>query len=303
MKDNIIKEIAKLNIGDNKSDCFIITRFNLHLYKKDKENNPVLTNEWLHDRFSLFETYCLPSIKKQICQSFYWIVLFASDTPEEYKERAYTLHREYNAFLPFFLNDEETLDFNGYVKEVIKLLKDDSEQLITIRIDNDDAIHYSYVDSAYRLSETQVEAKHLYTYTYGIQYYVKANFADKIPYPNNHYVIMVDKKYDKNSFCHVLQFNHFNIHLLDIPHKSIDNNDLMWAEVIHGRNMDNDFAMQLKHSPLITPPNILEICFGWEVEISKMKTILNIPFFLLPTAFHHTINRLKQKIGIVEKNH
>ena len=39
------------------TDCFLITRFNLPLYKMDKERQPVLTEQWLDDRFRLFENY------------------------------------------------------------------------------------------------------------------------------------------------------------------------------------------------------------------------------------------------------
>lgn len=66
---------------------FILTRFNLLLWNKDKENKKVRSKEWLEHRFSLFEKYCLPSIKSQTCQDFEWIVLFDSSTPEMLKEK------------------------------------------------------------------------------------------------------------------------------------------------------------------------------------------------------------------------
>ena len=75
--DNITEKIRiackRLNVLEDKKNSFIITRFNLKLYAKDKENNPGLTSEWLSDRFVLFEQYCLPSIIKQTRQCFYWI--------------------------------------------------------------------------------------------------------------------------------------------------------------------------------------------------------------------------------------
>lgn len=302
MKERISKRCLELCNNDNRKDCFVITRFNLHLYKKDKENNPVLTDEWLRDRFNLFETYCLPSLKHQTKQSFYWIVLFASDTPANYKEKANEIHRDYSPFLPFFLDDEETKNYNEYTKKVIQVLKDDSNLLITIRIDNDDAIKGNFIERAYVFAKQQKVKEHLYTFKHGIQYYASANIADKVPYSYNHFVIMVDTSYNESDFRSVLQYNHGQIHMLGIPYRCVDSDEIMWAEVIHGRNMDNDFMMQPRHKPLLTRRLLIDN-FGWNKMISPVMTIINIPFFLLPTAINHIVHRLKQKFHIIEKNH
>ena len=59
---------------------FILTRFNILLWRQDKKGSKVRTTKWLEHRFSLFEKYCLPSIKNQTYQKFEWIVLFDSMT-------------------------------------------------------------------------------------------------------------------------------------------------------------------------------------------------------------------------------
>lgn len=65
---------------------FLLTRFNLLLWRKDKEGNIVRSKAWLEHRFMLFEQYCLPSIANQTCKEFEWIVLFDSKTPDNFKE-------------------------------------------------------------------------------------------------------------------------------------------------------------------------------------------------------------------------
>ena len=65
---------------------FILTRFNLRLYPKDKNGNVTLTPEWLEHRFQLFELYTLPSLSAQTCKDFKWIVLIDRETPQEYKD-------------------------------------------------------------------------------------------------------------------------------------------------------------------------------------------------------------------------
>lgn len=73
-------------MNDNKKDIqhFILTRFNLLIFNKNKEGKKVRTIKWLEHRFMLFEKYCLPSVKNQTCQDFQWIVLFDSSTPERF---------------------------------------------------------------------------------------------------------------------------------------------------------------------------------------------------------------------------
>lgn len=45
---------------------FLLTRFNLLLWRQDKEGGKVRTTKWLEHRFLLFEKYCLPSIKNKL---------------------------------------------------------------------------------------------------------------------------------------------------------------------------------------------------------------------------------------------
>ena len=83
---------------------FILTRFNLLLWNKDKEGNKVRTMEWLEHRFALFENYCLPSIKNQTCQEFVWIVLFDSTTPDIFKNRIADYENNVRSYAQFMLN-------------------------------------------------------------------------------------------------------------------------------------------------------------------------------------------------------
>ena len=49
---------------------FILTRFNVRLYPKDKNGHVTLTPEWLEHRFLLFELYTLPCLSAQTCKDF-----------------------------------------------------------------------------------------------------------------------------------------------------------------------------------------------------------------------------------------
>lgn len=90
---------------------FIITRFNLRRadWKTTKNSDEVLSETWLKNRFTLFENYCILSVKKQKNQNFKWLVFLGINTPEIYKEK---------------IEEVNTMDY-----------------IITSRLDNDDSLH------------------------------------------------------------------------------------------------------------------------------------------------------------------
>ncbi|WP_051227980.1 glycosyltransferase [Gillisia sp. JM1] len=56
---------------------YILTRFNLRAedWTTTKNNEKVLTEEWLEERFDLFENYCFSSVRNQTNQNFKWLVV------------------------------------------------------------------------------------------------------------------------------------------------------------------------------------------------------------------------------------
>ena len=52
---------------------FILTRFNIRLFRHDKHGHSIEPKSWFEERLNLFETYTLPSIMGQTCQEFTWI--------------------------------------------------------------------------------------------------------------------------------------------------------------------------------------------------------------------------------------
>jgi len=115
---------------------YILTRFNAGLYRRAAEL-PVSPQEWMEHRLRLFTTLTLPSIMGQSCQEFTWHVLMDKRTPER---------------------DIRTLENVGYPKMRLiypapgKLLwlQDipfGEYDLITSRIDNDDAFHRDTVQT------------------------------------------------------------------------------------------------------------------------------------------------------------
>ncbi|WP_372745109.1 glycosyltransferase [Lutibacter sp.] len=123
---------------------YIITRFNLRKddWTTTKNNEKVLSDSWLKERFELFENYCFSSVKNQTNQNFKWLVFFDISTPDSYKRKVEEFQKSFNNFVPFFIDG-----MNNFLPEIIKNIKklDDKQYIISSRLDNDDCLHKDYV--------------------------------------------------------------------------------------------------------------------------------------------------------------
>ena len=277
------------------TDCFLITRFNLPLYKKDKERQPVLTEQWLDDRFRLFETYCLPSIQQQTYKDFVWIVLMSDDTPQMYRQRMSELCYQCRQLSPLYIKNNDIERYHDIVKDKIRELKSQSSLLVTLRIDNDDAIRCDYIERSMTLAQEQAESRRGYSFVYGIQYHTQANLAMRVPYPNNHFIFEINTQYKADDFDYILEYNHANTTDMPFPFTAMMDKEVMWAEVIHQRNVDNDVKGTWRQRP-VTDNKLLKDAFGWSQSLSALNTWLKIPGYLMPAALHHAINRLREKM-------
>jgi hypothetical protein len=126
---------------------FLITRFNLkqNVWIKDRNSNPIsISNDnWLKQRFELFETYCLPSVRAQSCKNFKWLIYFDTNTSESYKNKIINYQKIFPNILPKFIFG---------MKELLSSIKKDistetsNSIVITTRLDNDDCLHENFIE-------------------------------------------------------------------------------------------------------------------------------------------------------------
>ncbi|WP_417558562.1 glycosyltransferase [Mesoflavibacter zeaxanthinifaciens] len=132
---------------------FIATRFNLKVetWKTAKDGSTVLTDEWLEERFELFEKYCYPSVINQKNKNFYWVIFFDIDTPKIFKGRIENLIRNHDFIDILYIDGIKAMNhsFNQYILEKLENTKD---FIITSRLDNDDAIHQDFVGTIQKLA-------------------------------------------------------------------------------------------------------------------------------------------------------
>ena len=273
---------------------FILTRFNLLIFNKNKKEESVRTIKWLEHRFALFETYCLPSIKNQTCQDFEWIVLFDSTTPERFKKKVVEYQKICPQFIPVYVEPENGRFFAQiFRREIVKRLN--AKRVLTTYLDNDDALNARFVDELHsRVAEKEVGT--FFYYDEGFQYFTEGQYVMRIHYPKNHFVSVVEEGNPKQLKGIYGYGSHYYIDKIEgvkIEHIMLQ---AMWCEVIHERNIGND-AYFLK-AKMVRDEDLLRREFAIDETV---KSGLGIYLFkFLPrygrTFVRRTKNYLKRRM-------
>lgn len=268
---------------------FIMTRFNLLLWQKDKEGSKVRSQEWLEHRFSLFEKYCLPSVKSQTCQDFGWIVLFDSSTPGLFKVKIIEYQRTCPQLIPVFVKTEDGRHYAKiFREEMMKRLS--AKRVVTTYLDNDDALNVRFAEDLRRRVSSLENGTFIY-YDKGYQFYSDHKYLMQIYYPRNHFVSYVESGEPAN-VKGVFGFGgHYYIYTIKGARIEHVNNLPMWCEVVHEKNMLND-AYFLWKAKMVNDCERLNrdfsidevINYGFGVYLSKF----------LPRYFRTFIRRTKK---------
>lgn len=274
--------------GGRNTSTFILTRFNLKLWSKNKMNQNVRTKEWLKKRFLLFESYCLPSIINQTDKEFNWLCFFDINTPSEYLERIEDYQLKCVQFVPFFLDDYETKEHEIKMLDIIRDLKDKTDNLITIRLDNDDALRENFIQQIHSLGINQKQSKSIYSFISGMQYFEKYGIATKITYPDNHFLALIDLEYNKKfTDKTVLSFRHDKINHLPYPFIQLSGFSAMWIEVIHSNNVANDIKKNLCNGLVYDSKSLID---SFHIHINGCKNGVHVLFtFILGLLPHYMI--------------
>lgn len=126
----------------------ITTRFNVptSAWTVTRGGAKPLSEDWLKDRFDIFQKYCLPSFKNQSNKNFIWLVFFDVNTPQNYKREIEKIQNEFSLFQPFFVQDFE--EMHRKALEIIPTFFEDNVRfLISTDVDNDDLLHREFVET------------------------------------------------------------------------------------------------------------------------------------------------------------
>jgi hypothetical protein len=266
-------------------DHLLLTRFNVRFRDRFKETRGINPDtEWLNKRFKLFEDFCYPSVYGQSNQNFKWLVFFDQDTPEFFKEKI-KKYSEWENFIPVYTDC--VFQEGEFPKKLIELIMSQtkkSEYLITIRIDNDDAICKSYIQKIQDNFNKQENEG--INFLYGYQLYQGKLYLDFSM--GNHFISLIEK-YDvdnedslKTVFCR----HHSNLY--EVCNVKIIKDKPTWLEVIHGNNISNidrprGFRMPttrllkdflINYEGISTQENLLVF---W---LERILSLLYIPYYL-----------------------
>ncbi len=267
---------------------FILSRFNIRLWRQDKHGSAVRTREWLDNRFELFEKYCLPSIANQTCKDFEWIVLFDDKTPEEYRQRINGYQARCPQLVPVFVTPELGRYF-GRVFQTAVQDRLNGERVITTYLDNDDALDIHFVEDLQRRVLDLTDGTFIF-YLNGYQYFTEIGLLLRINYRRNHFVSVVEAG-DTGAVKTIYGYgSHYYID--KIPGVSIEyvKNRPLWCEVIHRRNMGND-AYFLFRTKMICNKQILRRDFS--VDETPHHGIALYAFRFIPRYLAVFIRRVK----------
>lgn len=214
---------------------FVITRFNIRAnYEctlKNPDDNPmkkILDEDYLKERFSIFEKYTLPSMKQQTNQNFTWLILFHKNTPDYFKKKIEELKKDFH-FIDLYFGDEEKFDFAEYCN----IQEEDMEYTITTRIDNDDMFSADYIDKIQEYAKNNLHDCVL-SFSKGIKYDLDSKKKYAYERKDNHFLSMISSKQK----C-ILQYNHAKIFSSGEKVIMLDSDKPMWTEIIHDSNVIN----------------------------------------------------------------
>lgn len=210
---------------------YIITRFNAGLYNRGTPgpSHDEYCDNWMKHRIRIFTAFTLPSIMFQTCQNFTWLVLMDQKTPHPFKD--VMAHIEYPN-LRLVYTDGDGLDNKCIAKAVLDNIEPGDYDLITTRIDNDDAFHLGVVETIQQWYAPQPDSWVMF-FPNGLILDLETNKLHMMSYWFNNCPTLIERSTDAKTV-------HFAQHSdMSVKGKMFITDKLYWLQVIHSLNIDN----------------------------------------------------------------
>lgn len=228
----------------------VITLFNLKLYRHDKAQQEVCTQEWMDERFRLFERFCLPSMKAQSTRQFVWLCLFDASTSPAHRARIEGYRQEVPQLHPAFLSSEETKEWKQHLATLVAgFVEEGDRYVITTNLDNDDCLHREALERIQQAVCTDRQSG-LYVFPCGWQYFVGKRLMLRMRYPHNHFMSLCEEcggEPIRTIKCAM----HGGIRKKEKRVTDIGDRPY-WIEVVHERNVANCLRVtsRIRYAPL-----------------------------------------------------
>ena len=250
----------------------LLTRFNVGIYdqsKKDIDGRRMGGHnaaEWMEHRLWLFESICAPSMRAQSSQAFVWLVCCDKLTSPQTLQRIKDCHPNI-VILLMGGGSSEKVDLAA-VRKYISQHVGTAKQVITTRMDNDDAFHPSFITRVQQIVPDT--ARGTICFKNYIVLYLLLRRAHPASVTSNNFISMVEPA---QSELHTVWQHDHHFHMeKHYPAVNIDNAEPMELLVVHGRNMTNG-------GPHKKPDNIGEPFSDWgqfNIDIQNIEREENI---------------------------
>jgi Putative rhamnosyl transferase len=208
----------------------LLTRFNVRVnYAQSRAG---LDPEWLQHRFQLFDQFCYPSVRGQTNQNFKWLVYFDSETPGIYKQKI-EQYAAWENFVPIYVDCEFNPEVN--LRYVSNYLDNSTPYLITSRIDNDDSISKTFIQTIQdNFCEQELE---FISFVYG--YVWNQGKLYRFKYPSNPFLSLVERMPNSSSTSLKTVFCGHHSQMTSLGSLRSITDQVGWLQVVHGRNVSN----------------------------------------------------------------
>lgn len=210
---------------------YILTLFNNGLYGPHPRIQ-VSPDEWMDHRLRLFTTFTVPSIIEQTCQNFTWLVLMDERTPDRYLQEIESFRCANMKLVgPTEIGDRWSRAFEP-----------GDYDLITTRVDNDDAFHR---DAVATLQQTYLSERHERTkpwvmvFPYGLIMDLRSQNLWSMEYWFNNSPTLVENRSDGKT---ALQWRHDEIP--PAVERHYINDKPYWLQIVHRHNQLNQIPVE-----------------------------------------------------------
>jgi hypothetical protein len=205
---------------------YLTTRFNATIYR-NKAKLRLSPEEWMDHRLKLFTTFTLPSIMEQSCQDFTWLILMDKQTPDRYLQELESF-RYPNLKLVCQVSAQ---------RPWIQAFEPGQYDVLTTRIDNDDAFHQDTIAAIQRTYREQCDRQSdpwVIVLPFGLIFDLASNDLWVMEYWYNNCPTLVESRLDPQT---IWQWDHSNIPA-EVGRCFIKDK-LYWLQVVHDQNIRN----------------------------------------------------------------
>lgn len=211
----------------------LLTRYNVLTRFTDRSGFDPLDPEYLRHRGGLFRRYCVPSVLRQTCKDFTWIVFFDPATPAEH----YAPLAGY-ADVKLCKTMAEGLD-------AVKAMLPEGP-VITSRVDNDDALAPDFIERVQAAARAERRpGSFVISFERGLEVLLRSRRHRRRVWIQNQFPsLVVDGALRKT----ILDFSHTRLDRM-FPVVAVDTAEPMWLTIIHERNVANRRRWKLELRP------------------------------------------------------